>query len=137
MTAWALRLLTAAGLAYQCYVHADLAATYDPVRSSTLSQGDLFRVEAVAAGLVAVAVLVLRRWWADLAALAVAGGGLLAVLLYRYVDVGAVGPLPDMTEMTWYPEKTWSALVEAGAALTALALVVDALASRRRRRLAG
>ena len=46
----------------------------------------------------------------------VAFGGVAAVLLYRYVDVGAIGPLPDMYDASWYSEKTWSAIAEAAAA---------------------
>ena len=127
-----LRVVTAAALGYQSYVHFHLASTYDPVQGTLLSQGDLFRVEAVAAALAAVAVLAVRTWWTALAALAVAGGGLSAVLLYRYVDVGAFGGLPGMYEPTWYAEKTRSAVVEGLGALTALALVARSLSRRRR-----
>ena len=49
----------------------------------------------------------------------VAFGGVAAVLLYRYVDVGAIGPLPDMYDASWYSEKTWSAIAEAAAAVAA------------------
>ncbi len=55
-------------------------------------------------------------------ALLVAAGGVGAVLLYQYVDVGAVGPLPNMYEPLSYPEKTNSLIAEAVAALAALAL---------------
>jgi methionine synthase II (cobalamin-independent) len=44
-----LTVIVAAGLAIDAYVHLDLASTYDVVKTSTLSQGDLFRVEAVLA----------------------------------------------------------------------------------------
>ena len=48
--------------------------------------------------------------------LAVAASALAAVLLYRYVDVGALGPLPDMYENTWQvPGKLLSAYAEAAA----------------------
>lgn len=118
---WALRLLTAAGLAVDAYVHADLAATYDPV-TRTISQGDLFRIEAGAAALAAVLLVLFGTRplvWAY--ALLVAAAGLAAVLLYHYVDVGTVGPLPNMYEPAWYPEKTASAVAEAAATLTAAA----------------
>lgn len=128
-----LRLVTAAGLAYQSYVHFDLADTYDAVASDLVSQGDLFRVEAVSAALAAVLVLTIRRWWSALLAAAVAGGGFAAVVLYRYVDVGAVLGLPNMYEPKWYGEKTWSAVAEAVAALTALALVAGSGVLQRRR----
>ena len=119
----ALRALAAIGLGYQSYAHAHLASTYDAVRTATVSQGDLFRVEAVAAALAAVGVLAVTRWWAVLAGVAVGGGGLAAVVLYRYVQVGPLGPLPDMTEMTWYPEKSWAAVAAAVATVASAALL--------------
>jgi hypothetical protein len=55
-----------------------------------------------------------------LAALAVAASALGAVLLYRYMDVGALGPLPDMYENTWQvPGKPLSAAAEAAAVVLA------------------
>ena len=126
----ALRWLTAVGLAYQAFAHLRLAPTYDAVRSRWISQGDLFRAEAVGAVLAALVLLIGRRWWRAAPAALVGGGGLVAVLVYRYVAVGAIGPLPDMTEMLWYPEKSWSALAAATAAVGgALVVVLD----RRRR----
>ncbi|MEU0069869.1 hypothetical protein ABZ027_10075 [Streptomyces sp. NPDC006332] len=131
---WVLRLLTAAGLAVDAYVHADLAATYDPV-SRTIGQGDLFRVEAGAAALAALLLVLFGTRplvWAY--ALLVAAAGLGAVLLYQYVDVGTLGPLPDMYDPLWYPEKTASAIAEAVATLTAAAGLILAVLRRARRR---
>lgn len=130
----ALRLITAAGLSYQSYVHFNLAAAYDAQRSDLVSQGDLFRVEGVAAALAAALVLGVRRWWPALLAAVVAGGGLAAVVLYRYVDVGPVLGLPRMYEPVWYGEKTRSAVAEAIAAAAALALLAALGGPRRRRR---
>jgi hypothetical protein len=56
-----LTLLVVAGLAVDAYVHFDLASSYDAIKTSTLSQGDLFRAEAVAAIVVGVALLVRPR----------------------------------------------------------------------------
>ena len=129
---WLLRLFTAACLAADAYVHADLAPTYDPV-SRTISQGDLFRIEAAAAALAAL-LLVLRgtRPLVWTYALSVAAAGAAAVLLYRYADVGALGPLPNMHEPVWYPEKTASAIAEVAATLSAAAGLL--LARRLNRR---
>jgi energy-converting hydrogenase Eha subunit C len=118
-----LRVLVAAGLAVDAYVHIDLASGYDSVTSGSVSQGDLFRVEAAAAALAAIAVLLVRRRISDLVALLVALGGVVAVVLYRYVDVGAIGPLPSMYEPLWYGEKTLSLVAEAIASVAALVLV--------------
>jgi hypothetical protein len=53
-----------------------------------------------------------------------------AVLLYRYVDVGSLGPLPDMYEDTWQvPGKLLSAYAEGAAVLLA---GVGLLSHRRR-----
>jgi len=110
------------GLGYDAYAHLDLAAGFD-ANSAAISQGMLFRVEAVLAGLAALGVLLIRRGAAALFAVLVAGTALGAVLLYRYVDLGALGPLPDMYEPSWYPEKTLSAIAEAAGIISAGALL--------------
>lgn len=112
----ALGVLAAATLALDAYVHATDAGFYDGNRAA-ISQGDLFRVEAAAASLLALLVLLWphRASWAG--AFLVATSALGAVLLYRYVDVGILGPLPDMYEPTWtVPGKALSASAEAVAA---------------------
>jgi hypothetical protein len=118
---WLLRLLTAAALAVDAYVHADLATRYDPNRvGAEISQGDLFRVHAAAAALAALAVMLSARRLVWAFAALVAAAGLLAVLLYRYADPGAIGSLPDMREPAWYPEKTLTTIAEAAATVAAL-----------------
>ncbi len=71
-----------------------------------------------------VALLVRPRRYTAAFAFVVAAGGTAAVLLYRYVDVGAFGPFPDMYEPLWYTKKTLSAWAEGVAAMAALALLV-------------
>lgn len=122
--AWALRLLAAAGLAVDAYVHFVLASQYD-ANAAAISQGTLFRIEAVAAAIAAVLVLLVRARIAAVLAFLVSAAGLAAVLVYRYVDVGAFGPFPAMYEPIWYAEKTLSAVGEAVAALAALLLTVS------------
>jgi len=117
-----LRLVVVAGLAVDVYVHLHLAAGYD-ANTAAISEGALFRVEAGVAGLAAVLVLLTRAQVGLVVAFLVAAGGVGAVLLYQYVDVGAVGPLPNMYEPLSYPEKTDSLIAEAVAALAALALL--------------
>jgi hypothetical protein len=113
-----------AALAIDAYVHLHLASSYDSVRSGAISEGDLFRIEAAIAIIAAGALLVRPRWYTALIALVVSVGGVGAVLLYTYVDVGAVGPLPSMYEPVWFPEKTWSAWGEGIGALAALVLFI-------------
>jgi hypothetical protein len=103
------------------------------VRTSLLSEGELFRAEAALAVLVAAAVLVRPRLVVWALALAVLAAGLGAVLLYRYVDVGRVGPVPDMYEPTWQsPGKLVSAYAEGAGAMLAAAgcLLVTRTTSR-------
>ncbi|MFF0450217.1 hypothetical protein ACFYT4_28160 [Streptomyces sp. NPDC004609] len=106
------RLIAAAGLAVDAYIHARLADRYDDV-SATVSQGDLFRVEAALASLAALLVLVWRRPPSDAFAWLVAAGGLALLLVYRYVDVGKLGPVPNMYEPEWTADKWIAALAQA------------------------
>jgi hypothetical protein len=95
---WAARGIAVAGLAVDVYVHVHLASGYDVVQghgTPHISQGQLFRVEAALALIALILVLLPRRWPAVVAFL-VAAGGVAAVLVYRYVDVGAIGPMPNM-----------------------------------------
>jgi hypothetical protein len=112
---WILRVATATALGIVALIHWQNASAYDAV-TATISQGQLFRVEAALAVTVGLLVLVRPRPSSWLAALAVAASALAAVLLYRYVDVGSLGPLPDMYENTWQvPGKLLSAYAEVAA----------------------
>lgn len=125
-----LRLLIVAGLAVSTYLrrhlHLDLAGGYDP-NTAAISEGALFRVDAALAVLAAVLVVVTRGRLGAVGvgvALLVAAGGVAVVVLYQYVDLGAVGPLPDMNEPISFPDKTASVIAEALAALAALTLLL-------------
>ena len=111
--------------------HWQNASAYDAV-TGTVSQGELFRAEAALAVVVGLGVLVRPRPSSWLAALLVAASALGAVLLYRYVDVGSLGPLPDMYENTWQvPGKLLSAYAEGAAVVLAgLGLMAAVLARR-------
>lgn len=119
---WALVVLTVAGLAIDAYVHLDLAATYDPVQTSTLSQGDLFRAEGAVAILAALLLLLRPRQYTAAFAVLVAGSGAAALWVYRYYNIGKIGPIPSMYEPIWYPEKTSAAIAEIVATVTAFLL---------------
>ncbi|MDT4959553.1 MAG: hypothetical protein QOG22_2763 [Pseudonocardiales bacterium] len=123
-------LVIVVGLGIDAYTHLDLADIYTGVTTSTVSQATLFRIEAVAAILAAMAVVVRpNRWTAGLVA-AVTGGGAFALLLYRFVSVGKLGPLPDMSEPFWYTKKSLSLTGELIALLGSLGLL--AYGARRR-----
>ncbi len=137
---WLLRLAVIAGLVVDVYVHIHLASNFDSLKgtgSLAVSQGQLFRVEAVAAAVALLLVALRHRAWTAAIAFLVLFGGTAAVVLYRYVDVGALGPLPNMYDATWYTEKTVSAVAEGVAALAALWLFFAEGGFRGLRRRAG
>src|SRR4051794_24855545 len=108
----ALAVVAAPGLGYDAYVHLHLAGDYDAI-GTTVTQGLLFRLEALVALAAGIAVLVSDRRLVWAAAGITGLAGVAAVLLYRYVDVGAIGPIPNMYEPAWYPEKLRSLYAEA------------------------
>jgi hypothetical protein len=114
-----LRVVTAVALLVDAVVHLQLASRYDANSAGALSQGDLFRMEAVAAVVAAALLVATTGWAAWLLAVAVAGSALGAVLLYGYADIGPVGPIPDMYERVWYGQKVVAAAAEAVGTLTA------------------
>jgi len=115
-----LRLLVAGALAIDAIVHLQLASYYQLAVPAGIGQGNLFRIEAAAAILTGLYVLVRGSRPAYAAAVIVAGGGVFVVLLYRYVNVPAFGPIPAMYEPVWYFEKSLSAVAEAAGAVLAL-----------------
>jgi hypothetical protein len=133
---WTLRVATAAALGIDAAIHWQNASAYDAV-TATLTQGEPFRIEAVLAVAVGLLVLLWPRRGSWVAAVLVGASALGAVLLYRYVDVGTLGPLPDMYENTWQvPGRLLSAYAEGAAVVLAgLGLLVHrgVLPSRFRR----
>ncbi|MER3391249.1 MAG: hypothetical protein RIC81_01915 [Microcella pacifica] len=127
----ALYALTGAGLIVNAVIHLQLAATFDAVTGSLLSQGDLFRIQAAAGILITVALVIARRAWVAVIAAVIALGGLGMLVLTTLVplDLTALG-LPAIFEPVWYSDKVIAALAQGLAALTAAALV---LVERRRR----
>jgi hypothetical protein len=116
---WVLRVVTAAALAVDAFVHNDLFGEYDLNQGTgPLSQGDLFRIEAVVSALASLAILISGRWFVWAAAGLVAASAVGAMLLYRYHDPGALGPLPDMYEPFWFREKVITGVAEGVAVAT-------------------
>lgn len=127
-----LRAVAVIGLATDAYVHLHLAPNFDPIGTS-ITQGGLFRAEAVAAAVAAIYLLLRdsRRAW--LLGGAVALVGLAAILVTRYVDVPAIGPVPAMYDPVWYTEKVVAALAMAATVLAWLVREgLTAMASRPR-----
>ncbi len=122
----ALRLLVVAAAAVDAVVHLTLADDYQLGYPQGIGGGTLFRLAAVAAVVVGLAVLLTGARLAYLAALLVLGGALAAAVLYTYVDVPAIGPLPSLYEPVWYGQKTLTAVAEGvGAVLAAAGVVVQ------------
>jgi len=112
-----LRLAVFAGLGVDAYVHLHLAG--DAGHTGTITATTLFWVQGAVAAVVAVLVLIWPRPVPYLIAFLVAASALGAVLLYRYVDVGTLGPLPEMYEPVWYADKITAAVAEAIATVAA------------------
>jgi hypothetical protein len=119
------RVLIALALLIDALVHLHLGPAYQLSAPSGIGAGNLFRLEAAAAIAAAALVLVRPSPEAYTAALLVGLTALGAVLVYRYVNVPAFGPLPAMYEPLWSPEKILSALSEAFAAILAAAMLLS------------
>jgi glucan phosphoethanolaminetransferase (alkaline phosphatase superfamily) len=128
-----LAVVTAILLAVDAYVHLKNASQYDSFKSSVMSEGTLFRIQGVVAIVVAVALVIWPRVIMWVVSLLVAGSAAVAVVLYTYVNVGALGPLPNLYENTWQPSgKVLSAVAEAAAAVLSIIGLVLAVRARRR-----
>jgi len=109
----ALRAITSAGLLVDAVLHLQLAANYQLAAPGGIGQGNLFRIEAALALLALLWVVLRGSRAAYAAALAVAAGGLVALLAYRYYQLPAFGPVPAMYEPVWFFKKTLTAVAEA------------------------
>lgn len=121
-------LLLAVALLIDAVIHLHLAHRYQLAAPGGIGEGNLFRIEAVVALIVAVAVVLRPSVVTFAAGFVVSAAGVAAVLLYRYVDVSAFGPIPAMYEPIWFREKAISAVAEAAGAV--IALVAGVLAHR-------
>jgi hypothetical protein len=125
---YALRAGTAAALIVDAVVHLHDAHFYDANAGALLSQGQLFRIQAVVAIIAALAVLTIPRWPVWAFALLVTASAATAVVTYTYVDIGPVAGLPGMHEPSWGPPgKLLSAYVEGAGAVLAFTGLVRAV----------
>ena len=126
----ALRLLTALALFIDAGVHLFLAPGYNNAPPGGISQGTLFLLEAAAALVVGIYVLVRGSRAAYALALLVAASAFAAVMLYYFVDIPAIGPIPAMYDPVWFFSKTLSAVAEGIGTLLAIAGLVRAAPRR-------
>ena len=116
----AARLIAVAGLSIDAYVHLDLASTYAEAQAP-LNEGTLFRAEAVLALLTGLALITSARRLSFGLGLAVSASALTLMLVSRYLDLGPLGPFPDLYNPVWFPEKLWAAGGEAAAVIASAA----------------
>lgn len=126
----ALRVLIAAGLAVDAFVHLQLADTYQQAFPGGIGGGNLFRIQAVAAILAGLFVLIRGSRLSYLIAAVVALSAFAAVMQSVTIQLPQLGPIPSMYEPVWFFEKTLSAVAEAIAGV--LAVVGYFLTGRRR-----
>ena len=122
----ALLLVTATALVVNAVIHFRLAGPFDAITGTLVSQGTLFRLQAVVNIVVAAVLLIARTRWAAALAAVVAVGGLALVVITTLIplDLTTLG-LPFLFEPIWYADKVVSAVAQAVAfaAAAAIALV--------------
>lgn len=122
---WVLIGIVVAGLVTDSIVHFDLASAFKNNKTSVISETDIFRIQAVVALVAALAVLARPRRYTAAFAFLISASAAVAVVLYRYVNVGKIGPIPNMYDPYWLPVgKYVSAIAEVVAALASAALFV-------------
>lgn len=129
-----LRVIVVAALAVDAVVHLQLASGYQMGQPAGIGTGNVFRIASVLAIVAALWVLLRGSRAAYAFAFAVALSAVIAVVLYRYVDIPQLGPIPPMYEPIWFFEKTLSAVAEG---IGAIAAAIGMATTRRRPRRAG
>lgn len=110
------RAVVVLGLAVDSFVHLRMAPVMDIAAPGGIGGGNLFRIQGALAGATALLLLLLPRWWTYGIAVLVALSALGPVLLYHFVDVPPIGPIPSMYDPLWSPEKVVTIVGEALAA---------------------
>ncbi|ACY99985.1 MULTISPECIES: hypothetical protein [Thermomonospora] len=116
-----LQILVAAGLAVDAIVHWTFAPDMAGPKPGQIDGDTLFYAQAIVAAISGVLVLAWPRRWTFAVAFLVAASAVGALLLYYFVDVGRLGPIPAMHDPAWYLEKTLSLVGEGVATVAALA----------------
>ena len=115
-----LRVLIALGLAIDAYVHFILAPNYELAYPDGMGGGTLFRIQAVAAIIAGLYVLIRGSRLSYAIAALVALSAFAAVVLSAYIQLPQIGPIPAMYEPLWFFEKTLSAVAEGIAGVLAV-----------------
>lgn len=128
---WVLILVALVGLGIDAYTHLDLAHLYTGNTTGTVNEGVLFQIEAGLAIAIGLWLLIRPGILSIVATLLITGGGATALIVYRYYNIGKIGPIPPMHEPIWFAEKEWSLFGELIAFAAALVLLGLAAAQRR------
>lgn len=106
-------------------VHLRLASSFQLAAPGGIGGGALFRIQAVLALVAGLYLLITGRRRAYVLAAFVLASAFAAVVLARYVQLPALGPIPSMYEPLWYAEKVLSAVAEGvGAVLAVIGYVL-------------
>ncbi|MBW8173391.1 hypothetical protein K0651_10080 [Ornithinimicrobium sp. Arc0846-15] len=120
------RALVVLALAVDALIHFRLAGNFSLAVPGGIAGGTLFRLQAGAAILAGIFLAVRGSRGAYALAGLVLLSAFVAVMLYRYVDVPAIGPIPAMYEPIWYFEKSLSAVATGlGAVLAGAGLLLQ------------
>ena len=130
VTDLASRVVVAGALALDAVVHLRLAPGYQQSAPGGMGGGNLFRLQAAVAIFVGLWVLWRGSRGAYGVAMLTGLSALAAVVLYRYVDVPALGPIPALYEPVWFFQKSLSAIAEGVAAVMSAALLLRFRATR-------
>lgn len=106
------RVLVALALVIDAAVHLRLAPQMQLAAPGGIGGGWLFRTQAVLALLAVVYLLLRPTRVAYLLAGVVALSAFVPVLLYTYVNVPTIGPIPSMHDPFWTTPKAVSAVAE-------------------------
>lgn len=118
---WLLAVLTAAALVIDAVVHLKNAGMYAGASGGIFNEGNIFRAQGVVALIAAALVLALPRLFTFAFAAIVLATAAAAVITYTYVEVGSIGPIPDMYNPTWETDgKKLSAIAESVGAVVAV-----------------
>ncbi len=125
-------VLIAVALLLNAWIHFRLAGPFDANPGALLSQGALFRIQAVVNVAVAILVVVRPRAWTALLAFAVAAGGAAILTLTSVLPVdGSLVGLPYLFEPAWYPAKQTSLVLQLLAAALAVGMLLRPARSPR------
>lgn len=127
---WVVRALVVTALAVEAGLHLHLAEAMQLAAPAGIGGGTLFRAQAGIALVAGVLLLATGSRLGYLLAGVAALSALVPVLLYSFVNVPALGPIPSLYDPTWYPAKIATVIAEVVAVV--LCVVGFVLAGRRR-----